>query len=396
MRIDEGAVGLDPRTSESLVPLLKSIAFDSSLQIVISSEPRYPIPSWVTHVLCLGANCSVRFQGPKGEVLARLEEDERAHSPDLHVQTGQEGQVSSPKNSGASRTPDRNSEEEAIVQMKGIQVKYGQRTVIGDWYQSIDGTQRPGLSWTIRRGDRWGLFGPNGSGKTTLLSLMSSDHPQSYSLPIELFGRSRLPRPQQPGISIFDLQARIGQSSPEIYNFFPRNHTVRRTVESAWADTFVSKPTLTPESAARVDACLRFFRAELRPQSIEGVRKDDGDDLAWATTSRFRDLSFAAQKVVLFIRAIIKIPDLVILDEAFSGMDEGTRNKCMAYLANRVLDKQQALVCVSHRPEEIPDMVDRWICLPESGSKEPPRVGKLNIKDRQSSAWWDQIWGLSY
>ena len=258
-----------------------------------------------------------------------------------------------------------------------------------------------------------------GSGKSTLSSLMASDHPQAYSLPIKLFGRSRLPTPQQPGISIFDLQARIGQSSPEIYSFFPQNHTVRRTIESAWADTFVSKPALSPERHAKMDACLRWFKHELDPGSAGPLSAAQGRpgetrcDLEWANATRFRDISFSAQKVALFIRALIKKPDLVILDEAFSGMDEVTRRKCMAFLEQGVppaggrhrdnqgrsdvtgLEGRQALLCVSHRPEELPRLVSSWMCLPDAGSREAPRLGSLDIhRDLEDTSWWDQVWGL--
>ena len=249
---------------------------------------------------------------------------------------------------------------------------------------------------------------------------MASDHPQTYSLPIKLFGRSRLPTPQQPGISIFDIQARIGQSSPETYSFFPQNHTIRRTIESAWADTFVSKPALDQKRHAKVDACLRLFRPELDPGSTEtpsgspGSHDDVHGNLEWANESRFCDVSFSAQKVALLIRALIKKPDLVILDEAFSGMDDLTRRKCMTFLELGIpaasvqhgggqgageitgLEERQALLCVSHRPDELPRLVSSWICLPDAGSREAPRFGVLDVdRDLSDTSWWDRVWGLS-
>ena len=243
-----------------------------------------------------------------------------------------------------------------------------------------------------------------GSGKTTLLALISSDHPQAYSQPVLVFGRSRLPTPERPGISIFDLQARIGQSSPEILNFFPQHLSLRRTIESAWADTFVSKPALNAERTAAVEACLRWFQLELNPA---GAHAAASDDLAWAESTALRFVSFSAQKVALLVRALIKKPDLVILDEAFSGMDAATRRKCMAFLTHGIppadrapqvvsgLEGRQALLCVSHRPEEVPPVVRRWICLPEPGGADRPRFGLLDRnRDENGYGWWDKIWGV--
>ena len=282
--------------------------------------------------------------------------------------------------------------------------------------------------------------------------MICSDHPQTYSLPIKLFGRSRLPIPGQPGISIFDIQARIGHSSPEVHTFFPKSLTVRQTLENAWADTFLAKPVLTYERDLVVDACLRWFKHELDPSAgstdlvdtlvptfATGVFKNfkwqrlltayQESDVDWADSIRLQDIPFSSQRVALFIRAIIKKPDLVILDEAFSGMDEIIREKCMLFLAHGEsmgmvkgtrttrggrfqsvykegksiltlenqfkiggLEPRQALLCVSHAKEEIPRIVKDWMCLPEPDSGKPVRFGKTGPWNRKG--WWDSIWGI--
>ena len=345
-----------------------------------------------------------------------------------------------------------------------------------------------------------------GSGKTTLFSLICSDHPQAYSLPIRVFGRSRLPTPSEPGISIFDIQARIGQSSPEIHNFFPRHLTIRQTIESAWADTFLSKPHLTFARDSAVDACLRWFQHELdlsckdveplddlvhsayneygwdkrRSSKKPKIAKRDengndygngiedrnlgnalaslrGDsqhtvdaylrrDTDWADRQLFGASSFTAQRIALFLRAVVKKPDLLLLDEAFSGLDARARTKCMMFLAfgetrwlmrprggkagsrgpdaaaaaaafesrlchrtlleraGRVavgaLEARQALVCVGHRAEEVPPVVGRWVRLPEPGTGRPVRFGTVvtGRKRREKKAredWWEEVWGLN-
>ena len=298
-----------------------------------------------------------------------------------------------------------------------------------------------------------------GSGKTTILSLICSDHPQAYSLPIKLFGRSRLPTVSQPGISVFDIQARMGHASPEIHRFFPRNLTIRQTLESAWADTFLSKPSLSFERDIIVDACLRWFRRELDPEStnyerLDKIAQNYDDkivrapsahdpsphhrrvdefliDVDWADRFRLHDVSLSAQLVALFLRAVIKKPDLVILDEAFSGMDEEARIKCTLFLSHgenrwlrpakdrkfadrkttrtllkkygkvsvEGLEPRQALLCVSHQKEEVSPLVTRWMCLPEAGTNVSVRFGKIltdgygKRKGEVEEDWWQEVWG---
>jgi hypothetical protein len=272
-----------------------------------------------------------------------------------------------------------------------------------------------------------------GSGKTTLLSLISSDHPLSYSLPIKIFGRDRLPKLGQPGISIFDIQARIGQSSPEIHAFFPRNLTLRQTIRSAWADTFVGVPRLSSTDEARVDSYLRWFEPELNPLEYLGDSRrineaDPSGSTAWADIIRFGEAPFSSQRVALFLRAIAKAPDLVVLDEAFGGMDDFVRDKCLLFLAwgerrrfkgsssepsearreiivtnctepertrFRGLTKDQALICVSHLKEEVPGVVRRWICLPDAAEGGPARFGYLRGPLEGDENGWKQIWGLN-
>lgn len=298
----------------------------------------------------------------------------------------------------------------------------------------------------------------SGSGKTTLISLITSDHPQTYSLPVTLFGRSRLPQPGQLGISIFDIQSRIGHSSPEVHTFFPKYLTVRRTLESAWADTPLTKPKMSYEVDDKVTAALNWFRGELNPSlgPTESERFDttnrlyqknqqlgqlanmtrvlaeeegDPNGADWADQMKFGELNFSAQRVALFIRAVIRNPDLVVLDEAFSGMDDAARDKCHLFLSSgqnasfrfkstafgskaltrrpavqesyhsrlgmvkiHGLQDHQALIVISHKKEEVPGSVRNWICLAQPG-QGPPRVGELLMPLELKVGGWDEIWG---
>ena len=384
---------------------------------------------------------------------------------------------------------------EVVLEMNGVTVKYGDRVVLGAWDHQIhmsdekdveiaegnEADTRTGLWWRVHRGERWAVVGPNGSvsvnigcfladhpqgsGKTTLLSLLLSDHPQSYSAPMRVFGRTRLPSLGQPGLSLFDIQSQIGHSSPEVHSFFPRNLTVRQTLESAYADTPRSRPKLTVEADARIDACLRWFQGELHPSlGMNSVLKREmlgdahiempqdtqqygkwqqrherwyehyvsqADAVEWADEMLFGSLTFSAQRVALFLRAIVAKPDIVVLDEAFSGMDDIVRDKCMMFLEHGESRRQtpwaergwrtsskkigqrarrrpemkgncaisegltntQALIVVSHIKEEIPSAVTRWLYLPESGSGEPCRLGTVGKgRLRKEVQTWDRIW----
>jgi ABC-type molybdenum transport system ATPase subunit/photorepair protein PhrA len=295
-----------------------------------------------------------------------------------------------------------------LIELESVVVRYGDKVVLGHG--------GAGLDVTVRRGTRLALLGPNGSGKTTFLSLLTSDHPQSYSLPIKFFGRSRLPAPGRPGLSLWEIQSRIGHSSPEIHAFFPKHLSVRRVLESAWADTYAGKPVLTPARTQMVDTFLAWWEEELR----QTAPLSRSDDLDWARDPHhtFGGLPFGVQRLSLLLRALVKQPDLVILDEAFSGLDADTRDKAMRWIEHGErppgtedsaeaeaetkyvgLTASQALVVVSHVREEIPPVVDEWVRLPgedealETGrGVEGGRTAPGHIRTQEG---WMRVWGLA-
>jgi ABC-type molybdenum transport system ATPase subunit/photorepair protein PhrA len=461
--LDEPFMGLDPSTLMRLSPLLHDLAAANAPRLVLSLRPQDPIPDWITHLIFLRGECELAFSGRKENVLQALRDDafHSQHSQSniyipvssLHevgrkltsegiveseISTHKATLTASYKQSrkflasnqevGSPESKDIATDlGEPLVEMSGVRVSYSNKTVLGNWEENVEGKTRKGLWWTVRRGHRWGIFGPNGSGKTTVLSLICSDHPQTYSLPIKLFGRSRLPEPGQRGISVFDIQARIGHSSPEIHHYMPRKLTLRQTLENAWAETFMGIPQLDSAASAAVDACLRWFEPELRRASSRQDLKVS--NLSWANDLIFGELPFSAQRVALFLRAVIKKPDLVILDEAFSGMDEMVRDKCMLFLAHgesknflystsssdqlqrRVivesdvskarevkvggLGPKQALLCISHVREEVPGCVREWICLPEANRQDPARFGRLDGPIEADWTRWGEIWGVN-
>ncbi|EAA32650.1 P-loop containing nucleoside triphosphate hydrolase protein [Neurospora crassa] len=477
--LDEPFMGLDPATVAGLSPLLQSLAEKKSPRLVLAARPQDPLPEWITHLVYLRTDSQVGAMGERGTVLdglrayvrgvwkGGLSEDETMPVHAL-IDIGRtltkegikgeglaEALTRSPTNQapiidsapGPEKTAPEEAEKEPLVEMSGVTVRYGSKTVLGNWPS--------GLHWTVRRGSRWGVFGPNGSGKTTIVSLLCSDHPQTYSLPIKLFGRSRLPEPgsgQRP-LTFWDIQSRVGHSSPEIHQYMPRRLTVRSVLESAWADTFSSVPKLTPEATGKVDATLSWFAHELNPSfakrshhtpvELAETDADDEASLKWAKDYQFGELPFSSQRLLLFLRAIVKNPDIVVLDEAFSGMDDAVRDKCMLFLmhgenktfassssssssstsapttktknglsvapvevvdseqakAGKVkvhgLTDEQALICISHIKEEVPDCVREWVCLPEASSGQEARFGRLDGPLRLSGRRWGEVWGVN-
>jgi ABC-type molybdenum transport system ATPase subunit/photorepair protein PhrA len=438
--LDAPFIGLDPIVTKHISKVLHRLAEANAPRIVLSLRPQDTVPEWITHIVYAGEDGKVDALGLKEEVFGYLKRqyDDIENSGDRGKELdakfvelrevgrhlSQSGNLqfsttsSSPDTTILSRDgyPSIDNESvpigEPIVQMEGVRISYGTNSVLGDWQQDVHGTKQSGFYFTIHRGQRWGIFGANGSGKTTLLSLVTSDHPQTYSAPVKLFGRSRLPEPGVPGISIFEIQSKMGHASPEVHALFPKYLSVRTALESAWSETPITKPKLNDDAVKRVDACLSWFASEINPSS-SAKRNDKA--IEWARTTLFGEISYSAQRVLLFLRATIANPSIVILDEAFSGMDDLARDKCLLFLSRGQniqlkytdagpkpvawngevvvpgLQEHQALLCVSHSRQEIPGCVRDWICLPEPGTGAP-RLGKWGGPVELDERRWDEIW----
>ncbi|OJD20940.1 hypothetical protein ACJ73_07724 [Blastomyces percursus] len=498
--LDEPFMGLDRSTVPILSHLLHQITLSGAPRIILALRPQDPIPEWVSQVVFLGQDNTIALQGTRDEVFLTLElwqaVASRGAKSILVKGTGDDNSGISKMSlacPGRLELMPRNIDEEQrynllslsqrreydrlehlcedgqfedfanilhemgllhkqtekvdkkitplgelIVEMDGVHVKYGDNVVLGGWTQVADGrTTKEGLYWKVHRGQRWGIFGSNGSGKTTLISLITSDHPQTYSQPIKLFGRSRLPKAGKPGISIFDLQSRIGHSSPEIHAFFPRHLSIRSSIESAWAETFLSKPNVTPERAMDVDSAFRFFEADLNPDFAPWSDQVQ-TTTSWADSLPFSFLTPSQQRLILFLRVLIHKPDLIILDEAFSSMHSSLRDKCLHFLevgeqrhmpssgtrrthnyanlwhlapppsssgpkpSHTGIADHQALIVISHVKEEVPDIVGQWMPLPtparttdKAGLVMDFQIGQLAAQESVAVDAWETIWNLT-
>lgn len=225
----------------------------------------------------------------------------------------------------ASRV-DHTPASEPVIEMRNVSVAYGQSIVLRD------------VSWTVRAGERWAVLGPNGSGKSTLLSLISADHPQAYANDIRLFGRRR-----GSGESIWEIKRDIGLVSPELHLYFSEPLTVLETVATGFFDVLTRRPTSAEQRAAIASLLAEFGISHLAPRP-------------------FARLSTGEQRLVLLLRALVKRPRLVILDEPFQALDPATIAHVRSWLdAN--LRPEQTLLFVSHYEKEIPESVRHRLYL---------------------------------
>lgn len=217
---------------------------------------------------------------------------------------------------------------ETAVKMEKVQIKYGTKTILRDF------------RWQVKRGERWAIKGPNGAGKSTLISLITADNPQAYSQDITLFDRKR-----GTGESIWDIKRKIGYLSPELHLYFKEGGSCFSVVASGLFDTLGLFKRLTEEQSDQVNHWMQVMGiAHLKERS-------------------FLQISGGEQRMVLITRALVKNPELLILDEPSQGLDRVQTEHLKSVLDFLAENSDMTLLYVSHYDRDIPSCVNQVLEL---------------------------------
>jgi molybdate transport system ATP-binding protein len=174
-----------------------------------------------------------------------------------------------------------------------------------------------------------------------ILSLLLGDNPQVYANDVIVFGRRR-----GSADSIWDLKRRIGSVSRELHLHFDGAMTCFEVVASGFHETV----GLFYQPPARERALARQWLARFGLSEVAG--------------SPLQALSTGLQRMVLLARALVKRPQLVLLDEPCQGLDAAHREVFLRTVEGLVRDGPVTAIYVTHREEEIPRSIRRVLELP--------------------------------
>ena len=181
------------------------------------------------------------------------------------------------------------------------------------------------ISFDVGKGVIFGLLGPNGAGKTTMiriiLDILRADHGD-----IDIFGRK------------FDdaLKARIG--------YLPEERGLYQKIT--------------------VFECLKYF-AELKE-----VKKSDDKIDFWLhkvelydyKSKKIEELSKGMQQKVQLVAAFIHNPELLILDEPFSGLDP-LNTKLIKDILVDLKREGKTIILSTHQMDQVERMCDRILLI---------------------------------
>lgn len=207
-----------------------------------------------------------------------------------------------------------------VVELKGVTKRFDEFVAVQD------------LSFEVRQGTIFGLLGPNGAGKTTSIRMIVNIFAPDAG-EVLVLGRHMSS----------ELQPRIG--------YLPEERGLYKKM--------------------KVEEQLVFF-ANLKGVDSREARKRIAEWLERLELSDWKDkksaeLSKGMQQKVQFIAAVLHEPELLILDEPFSGLDPVSVN----LLKNVILDlkkRGKSIIFSTHQMEQVEQMCDD-ICLINHATK---------------------------
>ena len=173
-----------------------------------------------------------------------------------------------------------------------------------------------------------------------MLSYIFADNPQSYAKKLTLFDRRR-----GSGESIWEIKARIGFTSSEMHLYYRENVSCLSVVASGFFDSVGLYRKCTSAQTRVAEQMLELLQC------------------AHLSNRPFLKISSGEQRLVLFARSLVKNPDLLILDEPFHGLDAQKKQLCRRVVESYCSQPDKSLIYVTHRREEIPQCVNRFMEL---------------------------------
>jgi len=194
-----------------------------------------------------------------------------------------------------------------------------------------------GLSLDVCRADCWLVHGANGSGKSSLIQMLYGDLGVASGGTIWRQGI-------EPGVPLQNFQRHVGLIAPELQAIYPRHLPVLDLVASGiHASVGLNSELLGSEQIRARRALLRVGAGALAARTV-------------------RTLSYGQLRRVLFARALINQPDILLLDEPYAGLDARTR-AALRSLLERAIASGTTIVMTTHHRDEWPVLATHEIEL---------------------------------
>jgi len=234
-----------------------------------------------------------------------------------------------------------------ILELEHVSKSYSDKQIIDN------------ISFSVDQGEIFGLLGPNGAGKTTTLRMML-DIIKPESGNIKVFGKDLDPHSKD----------RIGYL-PEERGLYKKSKVIELLVY-----------------LAQLKGMTKTRAMENTESLLQSVEMQEYKD------KKIEELSKGMQQKIQFIATIIHDPDLIVVDEPFSGLDPVNTQ----IIKNILLEQKKGgktIILSTHMMEQAEAMCDRILMINNGMIVLNGKVGDIKNEHRNNSIFLEFEGNLS-
>ena len=188
------------------------------------------------------------------------------------------------------------------------------------------------VSFEVKPGEIFGLLGPNGAGKTTTIRMI-----------LDIF------KPDHGTISV--LGGKMTDAKKEQIGYLPEERGLYKDVKVEDVVLYLAELKGMSRKTARARAAQYFEQLDL------GAHK----------SKKVADLSKGMQQKVQVITTLIHQPDLIIIDEPFSGLDP-VNTRLIQDMLTSERERGAAIIMSTHQMNLVEELCDRIVLINKGDS----------------------------
>ena len=208
-----------------------------------------------------------------------------------------------------------NNKPQYIAEVSHVSKEYGLTRVVND------------ISFNINPGEIFGLIGPNGSGKTTTIRMLMD-----------------IIKPDTGDIRI--MNEKMNEQSKDKIGYLPEERGLYRK--------------LTVFQCLVYLATLKNMPVDIAAEKATGFLAQT--DMLSHRNKRIEALSKGMGQLIQFIATILHEPQLVILDEPFTGLDPVNSSK-MKEMIFTLREQGKSIILSTHMMNEVEELCDRILMI---------------------------------
>jgi len=225
----------------------------------------------------------------------------------------------------------------SVVEVRRVSKSFGGNRVVDE------------VSFEVGAGEIFGLVGPNGAGKTTTIRmLMDIIKPDAGEL--RLFGEH------------------LGEETKNRVGYLPEERGLYRKLTVVEVLTYLAALKDVPPGRAKSRATELLQRTNMLPHQ----------------NKKIEELSRGMGQLIQFIATIIHDPDLVILDEPFSGLDP-VNIFLLKEMTAELRGQGKSIILSTHLMNEVEELCDRILMINKGQAVLYGSLKEIKSQYRQNS-----------